>query len=250
MAFNSSQRYDDHRSTASRSSKRVLQRTFCRAQILQRILVNCNRPTQEQNNAVIKDDGGAIGLTEDPTALRRWMIAGPEVSRLVATISSKHHEQGESAVDGSALVNSQPPRRSKTFDDYANEDILSRVRSYSTKYQRIDIVFDVYKVSSLKVETRSKRGKGIRRRVTPTSKTPQNWKSFLRDHNNKTELFHFLADRLSKADMPCLVTVTKEEDVCCNRVIALDDLAPCTHEEADSRIFVHARHAAMNGSKA
>ena len=38
----------------------------------------------EQNNAVIKDDGGAIGLTEDPTALWRWMIAGPEVSRLVA----------------------------------------------------------------------------------------------------------------------------------------------------------------------
>ena len=37
----------------------------------------------EQNNAVIKDDGGAIGLTEDP-ALWRWMIAGPAVSRLVA----------------------------------------------------------------------------------------------------------------------------------------------------------------------
>lgn len=30
----------------------------------------------EQNNAVIKGDGGAIGLTEDPTALRQWMVAG------------------------------------------------------------------------------------------------------------------------------------------------------------------------------
>ena len=38
----------------------------------------------EHNNAVIKGDGGAIGLTEDPSALRRWMVAGPEVSRLVA----------------------------------------------------------------------------------------------------------------------------------------------------------------------
>ena len=34
----------------------------------------------EQNNAVIKDDGGVIGLTEDPTKLQRWMIAGPEVT--------------------------------------------------------------------------------------------------------------------------------------------------------------------------
>ena len=62
----------------------------------------------EQQNAVIKGDGGAIGLTEDPVALRRWMVAGPEVSRLVAryeTVSgvkddkndSRHHEQTMSA---------------------------------------------------------------------------------------------------------------------------------------------------------
>lgn len=37
----------------------------------------------EQNNAVIKGDGGAVGLTEDQSALRRWMVAGPEISRLV-----------------------------------------------------------------------------------------------------------------------------------------------------------------------
>jgi len=32
---------------------------------------------------VIKGDGGAVGITEDPSALRRWMVAGPEVSFLV-----------------------------------------------------------------------------------------------------------------------------------------------------------------------
>ena len=36
----------------------------------------------EQANAVIKGEGGAFGVTEDPSALRRWMVAGPEVSRL------------------------------------------------------------------------------------------------------------------------------------------------------------------------
>ena len=32
----------------------------------------------EQANAMAKGDGGVIGLIEDPSALRRWMIAGPE----------------------------------------------------------------------------------------------------------------------------------------------------------------------------
>ena len=36
----------------------------------------------EQNNALIKADGGAISLTERESALRRWMVAGPEVFRL------------------------------------------------------------------------------------------------------------------------------------------------------------------------
>ena len=62
----------------------------------------------EQANAVIKADGGAIGMTEDPSALRRWMIAGPEVSHLVAqyeaacgtkegTEHTSHHEETERA---------------------------------------------------------------------------------------------------------------------------------------------------------
>ena len=36
-----------------------------------------------KNNKCVKGDGGAIGLTENSTQLRRWMIAGPEVARLV-----------------------------------------------------------------------------------------------------------------------------------------------------------------------
>ena len=37
----------------------------------------------EENNACVKGDGGAVGLTENPSALRRWMIAGPEVARVI-----------------------------------------------------------------------------------------------------------------------------------------------------------------------
>ena len=32
----------------------------------------------EQNNEMVKGSGGAVGITENPTAFRRWMVAGPE----------------------------------------------------------------------------------------------------------------------------------------------------------------------------
>ena len=37
----------------------------------------------EQNNLIVKSDGGDIGLTENPAALHRWMVAGPEITRLL-----------------------------------------------------------------------------------------------------------------------------------------------------------------------
>ena len=37
----------------------------------------------EQNNELIKGDSGAIGLTENPSALKRWRVAGREFVRLV-----------------------------------------------------------------------------------------------------------------------------------------------------------------------
>ena len=59
----------------------------------------------EQNNAMVKGEGGAVGLMENPNAFRRWMLSGPEMARLVNEFeagmtpdigtkeNSKHHEQ-------------------------------------------------------------------------------------------------------------------------------------------------------------
>ena len=59
----------------------------------------------EQNNAMVKGSGGAIGLTGNPGALRRWMVAGPEIARITKEFEeqatnqkhglsdSRHHEQ-------------------------------------------------------------------------------------------------------------------------------------------------------------
>ncbi len=43
--------------------------------------------------------------------------------------------------------------------------------------------------------------------------------------------------------------MTKGEDAISNHGNSVEGLAPCTHEEADTWIFVHVRQAAMNGSR-
>jgi len=42
--------------------------------------------SHEQLNRPVKDDGGAIGLTENDGALRRWVTCGPEIAHLIAEL--------------------------------------------------------------------------------------------------------------------------------------------------------------------
>ena len=42
-----------------------------------------------------KEFGGAIGLTENPQMLERWMVAGPELSRVVEEFEGVQNELGE-----------------------------------------------------------------------------------------------------------------------------------------------------------
>ena len=82
----------------------------------------------EQMNKLVKGEGGAVGLTENPHALERWMVAGPEISRLIQEFESSfqiseskksnlHHEQNlitqnKFAKDVNASV--------KTFEELGN----------------------------------------------------------------------------------------------------------------------------------
>ena len=67
--------------------------------------------TQIIDQAHDQANGGIIGVTEDPSALRRWMIAGPKVSQLFAhyeiaseaketVVHTNHHEQAPTAQQG------------------------------------------------------------------------------------------------------------------------------------------------------
>ena len=107
----------------------------------------------------------------------------------------------------------------------------------------------MYKPSSLKAETRSKRGFGARQLVTGNGKIPKNWQSFMRDNTNKTELFHFLADMIVGHCTDNIVYVTQGDTVLCNFEANVDNLAPFYHEEADTRIVAHVKHSVEKGHK-
>lgn len=152
-------------------------------------------------------------------------------------------------LDGAVIVNMLRPGTQKTFQDYAIRLFLPYIELQLTRCERVDIIFDVYKDDSLKAFARSQRGYGIRRRVEGKSQLPSNWASFLRDNDNKTELFTFLARYISTmiTSQDKKVFVTLGPDVFANVNDDLSMLTPCSHEEADTRIFLHISHASRAG---
>ena len=114
----------------------------------------------------------------------------------------------------------------------------------------MDLVWDRYIEDSLKSTARVKRGKGVRRRVVAGGVIPGNWQNFLHVDKNKTELFSFLSKALLKAfnHEGKQLVITDGESILSKPLLHdPDSLSPCSHEEADSRMLLHANHAALNG---
>ena len=95
------------------------------------------------------------------------------------------------------------------------------------------------------------RGKGVRRRVMPDTKVPGNWDSFLRVDANKTELFHYLAMQAVEVhhDDKLIVCTRGSDVVSSSETYDTSRLAPCTHEEADVKLMVHAADLSSQGHR-
>ena len=150
-------------------------------------------------------------------------------------------------LDGAAIIYMLPPGTAKTFNEYASQVFLPYITSQLQHTSRVDIVWDEYLTDSLKAGTRKKRGKGIRRRVEPSSSIPGNWQTFLRTDENKMELFYFLATRVETTDADKQVISTHHKDVVCTQARDVAGLAPSSHEEADTRMLLHAEDAVRQG---
>ena len=104
---------------------------------------------------------------------------------LVPFVTESPQEISAIILDGAAIVQMLKPIGVTTFEQYAQDIFKPYIMSQLNAVDRVDIVWDTYKVDSLKSSTREKRGKGIRRRVTPSTAVPKNWQDFLRIDDNK-----------------------------------------------------------------
>ena len=59
----------------------------------------------EQNNAAVKGDGGAVGLTENPAALQRWMVSGPEMARVIEEFTASGYARKTLTHDTMSKIN-------------------------------------------------------------------------------------------------------------------------------------------------
>ena len=76
---------------------------------------------------------------------------------------------------------------------------------------------------------------------------PSHWQEFLRIDENKSELFHLISDRIVDEEFPGQVIVTRDDEVLSSAPCDLAGPMSCTHEEADTRMFVHATDGAEHG---
>ena len=75
--------------------------------------------------------------------------------------------------------------------------------------------------------------------------------TFLADNGNKDELFKFLASELAeKMNMPgCNIVTTQREYVLSTQDMDTDAIQSCGLEEGDTRVFLHLKHAVLQGHK-
>ena len=155
-------------------------------------------------------------------------------------------------LDGAAIVQMLNPKPARTFEEYANECFIPHVLKELASVKRLDIVWDVYLEDSLKAATRQKRGSGVQK-VIPSATLPDNWKGFLRGDDNKTVLFAFLAKKVGgpKVEGKQLVTTLLSGILASPPLsdVSGNSLQPCSHEEADTRLFLHVQDCSRSGSR-
>ena len=142
--------------------------------------------------------------------------------------------------DGAVLVNMNAPKISKTYGEYADVEFIRSLNGVVKNASRFGCVFDVYKKNSIKSITRENRGTGVRISVRKDTTIFKNFSKFMRDDDNKTELFQILADSMASSEVfqgRSQITSTKASDIKCNISIDEGVLSPCNHDEAETRIF-------------
>ena len=149
--------------------------------------------------------------------------------------------------DGALTVQCLPITDASTSDEYALKICILYVERQPANAERIDKERDVYLADSLKTSWRGKRGKIVKRKMADLIKVPnKKWNDFFHVSENKQELVSFLINKVKQYEFPeeHIVVITDVQSVGVVRT-KLSEIAflSCNHQEADTRIVVHIRHA-------
>ena len=105
-------------------------------------------------------------------------------------------------LDGAVIVQILPPGTVRAFEGYCQTVFGPYIERQLQSVKHVDLVWDVYREGSLKRTTRERRGTGQRRQVTVSTQIPTDWKGFLRNDDNKNELFLLLASYVVSMVIP------------------------------------------------
>jgi hypothetical protein len=167
----------------------------------------------------------------------------------------KLEELGAYIVDGNALLQSLIALP-QTFGE-----LSEKVFSVLPKVKRLDFVTDTYKDNSIKAAERSRRGTSESYLVKgPSTKLPKEWKSFLSNNDNKTNLIKLLLSEWRKEKYAAQLVGRHVFFVSCEECVTLTSTDGITvecipvpslsssQEEADTRILLHCFHVATSST--
>ena len=100
--------------------------------------------------------------------------------------------------DATVFVDINKPKTAETVGQYFSEEIQWRVQQQLDDWKPLDFAFDIYKTGSIKGQTRE--GSGIFARIIVKKEPPiaKKFQIFLKNSDNKTELFKMLDININK----------------------------------------------------
>jgi uncharacterized protein YbdZ (MbtH family) len=170
-------------------------------------------------------------------------------------------QNSTTVIDGMALLQALNSKDiPDTFGQLA-EILLKKIIAIAVfnKSRRVDFITDRYpEISTKNVErmSRATSGTNVFSILGEQQKVPKQWKKFMHVGSNKERLIDFLVEQWRKVPPSSLKSVelfvTNKDK--CFKICSVSDVAvviveelqelECDHEEAGTRMFVHAHHAA------
>lgn len=162
-------------------------------------------------------------------------------------------------IDGMSQVQKLNVGGEQTTFGVVASSLLTKVLHEGSQSSRMDVVFDTYRNISIKNTERTMRGEvaGVQLSHISATQLVKQWRMFLSEVKNKTSLIKFISQEWRGEECmgrlkEKILFVTGESKGWKITEEGSENVAELTsnHEEADTRLLLHAAHTAQEGYKA